>query len=142
MSESLPYDGDSPDRAITLDANGKMGYSGAADSGFVPITIPSLPGSPRETETLLMRDFGQHVIGKIESRMAMQGYMTSGALQDPPGILAHYLAVAKGGQLLDAGTLSRGEKLSKEFAAEGDRKEYFEMVVKPWLGSLSPKRRA
>jgi hypothetical protein len=143
MTENtLPFDGENLDRAITLDANGKMGYSGAADSGFVPVTIPSLPGSPRETETLLMRDLGQHIITKIESRMAAQGYMTSGAVQDPPAIFKHYLAVARGAQLLDAGALSRWEKLAKQYSEEGDQREFFQMVLKPWLGSLTPKRRA
>ena len=141
MTETLPFDGKNPARGIGVDSNGKMNYSGAAESGHVEIMLPSLPGSPRETETLHARDFGQTVIGKIESRMKQQGYMTSGPQQDPPGIFAHYLAVARGSQLLDAEGLKRMATLAAEFQSEPDREEYYRQVIKPWLGSLTPTKR-
>jgi hypothetical protein len=130
-----------PDRGISSDGHSGMSYESAAATGHLEIMVPSQPGSPRETETLHARDFGQHVIGKIESSMKRQGYMTTGPQQDAVGTLRHYLAVAKGSQLLDAGALKRGNTLADELEREGDREEYFRQVVKPWLGSLTPARR-
>jgi hypothetical protein len=132
---------DESQRLDTLDARGNWVYPDAAKSGHVEIEIPSLPGSPNATERMHARDFGQIVIGKIESAMNRQGYLTSGPQQDAVGTLRHYLAVGKGSQLLDAGALKRGNILADELEREGDREEYFREVVKPWLGSLSPKRR-
>lgn len=130
-----------PDHAITLDERDKLNYASAASEGRVEIQIPAPPGSPRETETLHARDFGQHIITRIESAMSQQGYMRSGPQQDGPGVFAHYCAVARGAQLLDRSTLKNMQKLSDEYAAEADQAEFYSMVVKPWLGSLSPKRR-
>ena len=140
MSETTLPTKDSK-QAIGVDERGALQYRSAAATGHVPIMVPSLPGSPRETETLHARDFGQHVISRIEASMNRQGYMTTGPQQDAVGTLRHYLAVAKGSQLLDAGALKRGNTLADELEREGDREEYFRQVVKPWLGSLTPARR-
>ena len=130
-----------PNRAITTDDDGRMAYSSAAASGDIEIILPSLPGSPNGEERLLVKNFGQTVIGKIESQMKQQGYLRSGPQQDPPGIFAHYLAVARGAALLDAGGLNRMATLAEEFKSEPNREEYYTQVIKPWLGSLVPRRR-
>ena len=140
MSETTLPTKDSK-QAIGVDERGALQYRSAAATGHVPIMVPSLPGSPRETETLHARDFGQHVISRIEASMNRKGYMTTGPQQDAVGTLRHYLAVAKGSQLLDAGALKRGNTLADELEREGDREEYFRQVVKPWLGGLTPARR-
>ena len=125
----------------TLDARGNWQYPSAAKSGHVEIMVPSLPGSPRETETLHARDFGVHVIAKIESSFKRNPYLKSGPQQRPSEVFAHYLASAKGAQLMDSATIGRMERLAKEFETEPDREGYFRDVLKPWLRSLSPKRR-
>jgi len=130
-----------PNLEITTDDAGRLNYNSGAATGHVPIAIPSLPGSPRETESLLARNFGQHVISKIEGAMSRQDYMTSGATQGPSEIFRHYLASARGAELLDKATLARMAGLAKEFEEEPDREEFFRQVLKPWLGSLTPKRR-
>jgi hypothetical protein len=130
-----------PDRGIDVDADGRMTHQSGAASGHVEIMVPSLPGSPRETETLHARDFGQHVIGKIESSMKRQGYMTTGPQQDPAETLAHYVAVAQGAGLVDKTTQRRLAELAKGFEAAPEPDEFYRGTVKPFLGSLSPGRR-
>jgi hypothetical protein len=131
-----------PDRAIRTDERGQMNYDSAASTGHVSVMAPSLPGSPRETETLHVRDLGQHIIGRIESSMNRQGYITSGAQQSPATVFSHYIGVVKGLALLDAATIRRMEGLAREFHEAGeDEREFFQMVVKPYLGALTPKRR-
>jgi hypothetical protein len=129
-----------PDRGID-DADGQMTYQSAGASGHVEIMLPSLPGSPRETETLHARDFGQHVISRIERSMTRQVYMTTGPQQSPAQVLAHYAAVAKGAGLMDRTASRRMAELAKEFEAAPERDEFYRSTVKPYLGSLSPERR-
>jgi len=140
MSESLPYDGRNPDRSISVE-HGKMQYGTAAESGHVEIQIPAPAGSPRETETLHVRNFGQHIISKIESAASRQGYMRSGPLQSPAQTFRHYASVARGAQLLDAEGLKRMETLAAEYERESEPEEFYRTVVKPWLGGLSPRKR-
>jgi len=73
--------------------------------------------------------------------MSKQGYLKSGPQQNGPQVLAHYVAVAKGAGLLDAGALKNAETLSKEFSSEPSQQEYFEQVIRPWCLSLSPEKR-
>jgi hypothetical protein len=128
--------------AITLSADGKsFDYPSAAESGHVEIELPTLPGSPDPVERLHARDFGVHVAGKIENAMKQNPYLRSGPQQGPPQVLRHYNAVAKGAELMDAGALNRMEQLAGEFEAEPEREKYFQQVLRPWLNSLSPKRR-
>jgi len=141
MPETLPFDGENMDRAIAVDASGGMTYSGASREGRIEIEIPALPGSPNPTETLHARDFGPTVAGKIESAMSKQGYLKSGPQQNGPQVFQHYLAVARGANLLASDTLKRAETLAKEFAAESEQTEFFKQVVRPWLHSLSPQKR-
>jgi hypothetical protein len=129
------------DRAIRTDEHGKLNYDSAAAEGRVEIELPALPNSPTTTETLHAVNFGPHVASRIEASMERNPYLKSGPQQSPPQTFAHYVAVAKGAGLLDAGALKRAETLSKEFAGEADQKEYYEMVVRPWLHGLTPKRR-
>ncbi len=143
MSEisTLPYDGKNPDRGIAVDANGGMTYDGASREGRIEIELPTLPGSPNPTETLHAVNFGPHVASKIEAAMNRQGYLRSGPQQSGPQTFAHFIACARGAELLDTGTLRRAETLSKEFASEADQKEYYEMVIRPWLQMLTPGKR-
>jgi hypothetical protein len=127
--------------AIGVDDRGKMNYASAAAEGFIEIMVPSLPGSPRETETMHMRNFGQHTISKIESALARQPYMTEGATQNPVQVMRHYTAVARGASLLDKATLGRMEKLTAEFENAPKREEFYRSTVKPFLGGLAPQRR-
>ena len=127
--------------AINVDDRGALQYASAAATGHVEIMVPSLPGSPRTTETLHARTFGQHVIGKIESSMNRQGYMTTGPTQQPAEVLRHYTSVARGARLMDEGALKRMETLAQDFEREPEQREFFKQVVKPWLGSLNPALR-
>lgn len=128
-------------QTIDTDANGNLQYRDASESGFVEIMVPSPPGSPRDTETLHARNLGQHIISKVESSMREQGYLKTSALQTPAAVFRHYMAVAKGSELLDSATQERMEEIARGFSKEPATEEYFQTVVKPWLGSLTAKRR-
>jgi hypothetical protein len=131
-----------PDRGIGVDEkSGKLTYESASAEGMIELELPSLPGSPRETETLHARDFGQHVIGKIQASLDRQGYLTTGATAGPAEVFRHYCSVAKGATLLDKATQRRMEQLAEEFEGELDQGEFFRQMAKPWLGSLSPGKR-
>lgn len=141
MPETLPFDGANPDRGIGVNDRGEMSYTGASAEGRIEIMIPALPGAPRETETLKARDFGPHVVSRVEASMNRQGYLRSGPQQTGPQTFAHFVACAKGAELLDAGALLRAETLSKEFSSEANQREYFEQVIRPWLHGLTPGKR-
>jgi len=129
-----------PDRAIGID-DGQTTYASAAASGHIEIELPALPGSPNPTERLHARDFGPHVVGQLESSLKRQPYMKSGPQQSPAGVLRHYVAVARGASLMDSATINRMESLAANFEKEPDQAEYFSQVVRPYLLSLTPKRR-
>jgi hypothetical protein len=128
-------------RMDTLDAQGNWSYPSAAESGHVEVELPSLPGSPNAVERLHARDFGPHVIGKIEASLTQNPYLKSGPQQNPAGVFRHYASVMKGSSLMDRATVARMESLAKEFETEPDQGEYFAQVVRPYLRSLTPKRR-
>ena len=130
-----------PDRGITVDEGGRMNYASAAATGHIEIELPSLPGSPGATERLHVKDFGPHVAGKIEASMKQAGYLRSGPQQTAPQVFAHYVACARGASLMDPPSLKRMESLGREFSDEPEQRQYFEMVVKPYLLDLAPKRR-
>ena len=131
-------DGDT--KAIGADASG-LTYPSAAASGHVEVALPSLPGSPRTEERLLARDFGVFVSSKIESSINRQPYMRIGPTQSPQQVLRHYVACARGANLMDAGGIRAMEILAEQFAAERDQKPFFEKTVRPWLHGLKPKKR-
>lgn len=128
-------------QAIGVDDRGALQYRSAAASGHVEIELPALPGSPNAVERLHARDFGQHVIGKIEASMNRQGYMTTGPQQASAEVFKHYTAVAKGAGLMNSGAIGCMEEIAAEFAKEPEQEAYWKMVAKPYLGGLSPKRR-
>src|SRR5271157_1685021 len=121
-------------QGITVDGKGNWSYDDAASSGHIEIELPSLPGASNPTERLHARDFGPHVAAKIESSMNQQPYLRD-PRQNAPAIFRHYVGAAKGYGLMDGGAISRMETLAKEFESEP------EQVVKPYLHSLTPKRR-
>jgi hypothetical protein len=141
MNEStLPHSEKDGDSAIGVE-NGRMQYGSAAASGHTEIILPALPGSPTSEERLLARDFGPHVCSRIESAMKRNPYLKSGAMQSGPQVFAHYVACAKGANLLEPGALGRAQKLAKEFSEEGDQREYYQQVILPWLHSLTSEKR-
>jgi hypothetical protein len=125
---------------MTVDELGNWQYPSAAATGYVEIELPALPGSPNPTERLHARDFGGHVASKIESAIN-RGYLKSGSQLDPVATLRHYLGAAQGAHLMDPAALKRMETLATEFESEPERQEYFSQVLKPYLHSLTPKRR-
>jgi hypothetical protein len=139
MTKTLPTE-DSKS-AIRVVANGEFSYPSAEQSGHIEIELPSLPGTPTETERLLVRDFGPHVAAKIQTSMEKNPYLRSGPQQSPAATFRHYLAVAKGAALMDTAAIGRMDTLAKEFEAEPDQREYFERVLRPYLHSLTPTRR-
>jgi len=128
---------------ITTDERGSWQYPSMAAQGMVEVELPSLPGSPNPTERLHARDFGRHVIGKIESAMKRSPYIRTGAVQSPAEVLEHYSAVATGSKLLHPEATARMSRLSKEWKAEPDKSKqtYFETMVAPFLNGLQPQRR-
>ena len=115
-------------------------YPSGSASGHIQVEVPALPGSITPTETLLIKDFGGHVSNKIEGAFN-RGYMKSGPQQSATQVFAHYTAVARGAQLVDEQALTRMEILAHELAQEPEKQEYFTQVVKPWLVTLTPRRR-
>ena len=132
---------DESQRLDRLDWQGNWSYPSAASTGHVEIELPTLPGSPNAVERLHARDFGQHVISRIESSMKQNPYLKSGPQQNPAEVFRHYAAVAKGAQLMDEGALRRKEQIAAEFTKEPEQAQYYETVVKPYLGTLTPRRR-
>ena len=84
-----------PDRTIRTN-DGKLNYDSASATGFVEIEVPSLPNSPNATERLHVKDFGEHVISRIESSFKQPGYLRSGPATTPASVFAHYTACASG----------------------------------------------
>ncbi len=141
MPETLPYDGKTPNRAISINERGGMTYASASATGHVEIELPALPGGPNQTERLHARDFGAFVAGKIESAMTRQPYLRSGPQQKPSEVFRHYLGCAKGAELMDSRSLKNMEKLAAEFAAESEQAEFYKQVISPWLYGLRPGKR-
>jgi len=132
-----------PDRSIGVDDGGQTTYASASATGYVEVELPSLPGSPNAVERLHARDFGPHVVGRIEASMNRPGYLRSGPQQNPAVVLAHYVATARGSKLLDERTLDYMGRLSKEFTGQKgeSRQTYYTTMIRPYLLSLTPKRR-
>jgi hypothetical protein len=125
---------------LTVDQGGNWQYPTSARTGYIEVELPTPPGAINPTERLHIRDFGGHVIGKLESAM-QTGYLRSGPQQGPVAVFKHYAAVARGASLMDEAALKRMDDLATEFEKEPLRDEYYKQVVRPWLHSLAPKRR-
>ncbi len=136
-SEGMQYPNSQADTQLMVNEQGDWVYPSAASTGYVEIELPTLPGSPNPTERLHIRDFGGHVTAKLESAMNT-GYLRQ---QSPAQVFKHYVAVAKGASLMDEQALKRMETLASEFESEPEKQQYFEMVVRPYLVTLQPKRR-
>ena len=121
--------------------DGELVYGSGAETGHQEIILPSLPGSPNSRERLLVKDFGVHVAGKIESSLDRNPYLKSGPQQNPAQVFRHYVACAEGAQLVDKRTLGNMQELAGQFEKELDREAYFEEVIRPYLHSLEPGRR-
>jgi hypothetical protein len=122
---------------LTVDQEGNWQYPTSAATGFVEIELPTPPGSLNPTERLHARDFGGHVVGKMESAMQCTYLRT----QSPAQVFKHYAAVARGATLMDEAALKRMETLASEFESEPEKQHFFEMVVRPYLLTLAPRRR-
>jgi len=133
MSDTQPK---APEQ-LTVNEQGGWEYPSSASSGFVEIELPTPPGSSNPTERLHLRDFGPHLVGKLESSINC-GYLRK---QSPAQVFKHYAAVARGASLMDEAALKRMETLATEFEREPERDEYYKQVIRPWLHSLAPRRR-
>jgi hypothetical protein len=129
-----------PDRAIDVDADGRMSYQSASASGRVPVELPALPGNPTATETVHVADFGAFAAERIQRALTRQPYLQSGPQLSPAATFRHFIGCAAGLGIMADGVIGRMEVLAREFEQE-DQREYFESVLRPYLLSLSPKRR-
>lgn len=120
---------------LTVDQEGNWQYPTSARTGYVEVELPSLGINP--TERLLVRDFGPHVAAKLETAMNT-GYLRK---HSPAQVLRHYVGCAQGAQLMDEQALKRFDTLASEFEAEPEKQQFFEMVVRPYLLTLTPRRR-
>ena len=121
---------------LEVDAGGNFVYPEQLSQGYEQVEIPS-SGSVTPTETLLLRDLGGHISNKVESAFKCS-YLTK---QTPVQVLQHYTAMVKELQLMDSAAIGRMETLATEFEKEPEKQAYFEMVVRPYLHSLVPRRR-
>ena len=133
MSDTQPK---APEQ-LKVNEQGGWEYPSGSSSGYVEVELPSLPGSINPTERLHMRDFGGHLAAKLESAMNT-GYLRK---QSPAQVFKHYAAVARGASLMDEGALKRMDDLASEFEKEPEKQQFFEMVVRPYLLTLAPRRR-
>ena len=124
-------------QGMSVDRGG-WSYDDAAETGHVEIELPALPGSPNPVERMHARQFGPFVAGKVASALTAQPYLRQ---QSPAATFWHYVGAAKGSGLMDRAAIGRMETLAKEFEAEPEQQEYFKQVIRPWLHSLTPKRR-
>lgn len=128
--------------AIEISADGKsLEYRGAAEEGFTEVELPSLPGSPNAVERLHARDFGAHVIARVESAMSGNRYLKSGPQLTATQVFRHFIGGAQGVGLVDSRTARHFEELAEAFEDKGGSREFFEEVLKPYLFNLSPTRR-
>jgi hypothetical protein len=131
-----------PDQGpIMADGDGNWIYPSAAATGHVTIDCPLPPGSPRQTETVLVRDFGYFASTKIESALAPTICHYKGTQANPAELFNWYVGVAKGLELLSTGAMDRMESLARQFATSGNPEHYFNDHVRPFLASLKPRRR-
>ena len=141
MTDKMPTETPG-DADTTIEVNdGQLAYSSAAGEGRVEIEVPGLAGSPNAVERLHAVAFGEHVVSRIESAFGRNPYLKSGPQQRPDQVFKHYTAVARGAGLMDEGALKRMEQLGAEFAEEPEREEFFKQIIRPYLLSLTPKRR-
>jgi len=96
MSYDLSAFDPKPDNAIGVDANGDRTFGFLSANGLVEIEVPTPAGSQHPTERMHAKDFGAHVVRKIESAFGPD-YLDQ--KQDPVQNLHHYVGVVKGLQL-------------------------------------------
>jgi hypothetical protein len=130
---------DTPEQ-LGVGEQGDWQYPSAAQEGYTEIELPTPPGSINPTERLHMRDFGSHLIEQLDTSMRAS-YLKAGPQQGPVATFRHYIGCAEGAQLMDEGALKRMKDLANDFAAEPEKQEYFNQVVRPYLLTLVPKRR-
>ena len=129
-----------PDHAIGVDDRGQMTYASAAASGMVEIDVP-VPHGPRSVQRMHTRDFPATVVRYVEESLRPNPYPVASPMKSATETFHHFVGAAKGLSLLDDGALKRMEEIAAEFAKEPKQAEYFQTVVKPWLGALTPHRR-
>ena len=52
---------------LTVNEQGDWQYPSGLAEGYEKIEVPSLPGAVTSTESLHLRDFGGHVVGKLKA---------------------------------------------------------------------------
>lgn len=122
---------------LETNARGEWVYPSQLAQGFEPVELPALEGNATPTETLLLKDLGDHISNKVESSFKCS-YLTK---QTPVQVLQHYTAMVKELQLMDSGAIGRMEDIATELSQVDEKEAYYEMVVKPYLCSLTPRRR-
>jgi hypothetical protein len=128
-------------KQLTVDESGNnWQYPSASESGHVQITLPTAHG-PNPEEQLLIKDFGAHVAQEVERSLAPNPYPKASPRKSATVTFWHYVGAAKGSQLMDEPALKRMEELARELEKVPEQKEYFEMVVRPYLHGLRPRRR-
>jgi hypothetical protein len=127
-----------PNNVINVDADGSRSYGFLSSNGLVEIEVPLPKGSQYPSKRMHARDFGAHVVRKIESAFGPD-YL--GEKQNPVQSLHHYIGVVKGLELIDQRTIRRLDELAGKFEKATDKREFFASAVKPFLFNLAPQRR-
>ena len=125
---------------MTVDEQGNWVYPSAVRTGHVEIVVPPAHG-PNSEERMLIKDFGAHVAREVERSLGPNPYPKASPRKSATVTFRHYVGAAIGASLMDEAALKRMEALANDFEAEPEQREYFEMVLKPYLYGLTPRRR-
>lgn len=125
---------------ITVDERGKFQYPSAAATGHVEIVLPAAHG-PNGEERMLVKDFGRHVAREVSRSLAPNPYPVTSPRRTATDTFRHYVGAAKGASLLDEEGTKQMTKMAAEFEAARNPQEYFDQVIKPYMMSMSPRRR-
>jgi hypothetical protein len=129
---------------VSSDSQGNWEYPSTVHEGMLKVDLPlKNRESGKETESILVKNFGSHVATKTEAQFKrLQGlrYLNEGP-HDPQATLGHYAGVARGLGLLDERSISQMENLSRRMAASSEPERFFVEQVRPFLVNLRPGRR-
>ena len=130
-----------PDRGpIASDTREGWNYPSLSSAGLTEVVLPAAHG-PNSEERMLVKNFGPFLAGEVEKSLGPNPFPKSFPRKSASQTLWHYIGAAKGASLMDSAAIGRMEMQAREFEKEPDQREYFEQVIKPYLHSLSPKRR-
>lgn len=127
-------------RRMTVDERGNWQYPSAAVTGHVEIVVP-VPHGPFPEQRMHARDFPATVVRYVGEALKPNPYPVASPMKSPTETFRHFVGAARGLSLMDEGALKRMEQVAREFEAEPEREAYFEQVIKPYMMSMTPKRR-